>query len=150
MIFRKAKISDIEKIAGLINYYAEREVMLHRTIPSMYQRVRDYTVIEENQTIIAVGSLHVLWSDLAEICSLAVRPESVKSGLGSSLVENLIREGADLGVKNVFALTYQPGFFEKCGFVRIEKENLPQKVWTECINCPKFPHCDEIALSRNV
>ena len=150
MIYRKAKISDIEKIAALINYYADREIMLRRAIPSMYQRVRDYTVIEENQTIIAVGSLHILWNDLAEICSLAVRPESIKSGLGSSLVDNLIQESADLGIKNVFALTYQPVFFEKCGFIRIEKDNLPQKVWTECINCPKFPHCDEIALIRNV
>ena len=148
MVFRKARISDIEKIAALINFYAEKGVMLHRTIPSMYQRVREYTLIEVDGLIIAVGSLHILWSDLAEICSLAVHHEYKMSGLGSSLVEKLVQESRELEINNVFALTYQPAFFEKCGFVRIEKENLPQKVWTECINCTKFPNCDEIALIK--
>jgi len=150
MLFRKAKMSDIEKIAALINFYAEKGAMLPRTIPYMYQRVREYTVIEDNGAIIAVGSLHILWSDLAEICSLAVRPENISNGLGLSLVERLLQEGRELEIKNIFTLTYQPIFFEKCGFARIEKENLPQKVWTECINCPKFPNCDEIALIRKI
>ena len=150
MLFRKAKMSDIEKIAALINYYAEKGAMLPRTIPFMYQRLREYTLIEDNGTIIAVGSLHILWSDLAEICSLAVRPENVCNGLGSSLVERLIQESRELEIKNIFTLTYQPVFFEKCGFTRIDKENLPQKVWTECINCPKFPNCDEIALIKRI
>ncbi len=149
MLFRKAKMSDIETIAALINYYAERGAMLPRTIPSMYQRIREYTLIEDNGAIIAVGGLHILWNDLAEICSLAVQPENIKTGLGSSLVEKLMQEGRELGIQNIFALTYQPLFFEKCGFTRIEKEKLPQKVWTECINCPKFPNCDEIALIKN-
>lgn len=150
MLFRKAKMSDINNIAALINFYAEKGAMLPRTIPSMYQRIRDFTIIEENSTIIAVGSLHILWNDLAEICSLAVRPESVKCGLGSSLVQKMIQESKELEIKNVFTLTYQPVFFEKCGFKRVNKESLPQKVWTECINCPKFPNCDEIALIRSV
>lgn len=150
MLFRKAKMSDIENIAALINFYAERGAMLPRTIPSMYQRIREYTLIEENGIIIAVGSLHILWNDLAEICSLAVHPENVNSGLGSSLVKRLIQEGKELEIKNIFTLTYQPLFFEKCGFTRLEKEELPQKVWTECINCPKFPNCDEIALIKSI
>jgi amino-acid N-acetyltransferase len=150
MIFRKAKISDVETIASLINSYADKGIMLPRAIPSMYQRIREYTLIEDNGVIIAVGSLHILWSDLAEICSLAVRPENVKNRLGFSLVERLIQESLGLEINNIFALTYQPAFFEKCGFTRIEKENLPQKVWTECINCPKFPNCDEIALIKKI
>jgi len=137
-------------MASLINSYAETGVMLPRAIPSMYQRIREYTVIEENETIVAVGSLRILWSDLAEICSLAVRPENTKRGLGFSLVDKLILESRELEINNIFALTYQPIFFEKCGFTRIEKENLPQKVWTECINCPKFPNCDEIALIKKI
>lgn len=150
MLFRKAKMSDIKNIAALINFYAEKGAMLPRTIPSMYQRIRDFTIIEESSTIIAVGSLHILWNDLAEICSLAVRPESVNCGLGSSLVKKMIQESKELEIKNVFTLTYQPLFFEKCGFKRVNKESLPQKVWTECINCSKFPNCDEIALIRSV
>ncbi|NLX91174.1 MAG: N-acetyltransferase [Firmicutes bacterium] len=150
MLFRKARMSDTKDIAALINFYAEKGVMLPRTLPSIYQRIRDFTLIEENNTIIAVGSLRILWNDLAEICSLAVRPESVNRGLGSSLVKKMIQESRELEIKNIFTLTYQPVFFEKCGFKRISKESLPQKVWTECVNCPKFPNCDEIALIKNI
>ncbi len=150
MIFRKARISDAEKMAVLINQYAEKGLMLHRTISFLYQKIRDYTVIERNGKIIGVGGLHVLWKDLAEICSVAIQPESLKNGLGFKLVETLLDESRVLEIERVFVLTYQPLFFEKCGFKRIEKESLPQKVWTECINCPKFPNCDEIALLKRL
>ena len=148
MLFRKARMSDVDSIAALINSYAEQGLMLHRTVPSLYQRIRDYTVIEKEGLVIGVGGLHVLWKDLAEICSVAIHPLHVNNGLGLSLVEILLQESKELGIEKVFALTYQPGFFEKCGFVRIDKENLPQKVWMECVNCPKFPNCDEIALIK--
>lgn len=148
MHFRKAKMSDVENMAALINSYADKGLMLHRTLSSMYQRIRDYTVVEHEGTIIGVGGLHVLWKDLAEICSLAVHPNYVNNGIGLALVDRLIHESKELEIEKVFTLTYQPGFFEKCGFKRIPKEDLPQKVWTECINCPKFPNCDEIALIK--
>lgn len=150
MKFRKARMSDVESMALLINSYAGQGLMLHRTIPSLYQKIRDYTVVEENGKILGVGALRILWKDLAEICSLAILPQRAGSGLGRSLVEALIKECRELGVEKVFTLTYQPDFFEKCGFNLIDKEELPQKVWTECINCPKFPNCDEIALIRKV
>ena len=140
----------MEKIAALINFYADKGAMLPRTIPFIYQKIREYTVIEDNGSLIAVGSLHILWNDLAEICSLAVRQENTNKGMGSSLVKRLIQEARELEIKKIFTLTYQPVFFEKCGFHRINKDNLPQKVWTECINCPKFPNCDEIALIRTI
>ncbi len=149
MKFRKAKMSDIEIMAKLINHYADKGLMLHRTIPSMYQRIREYTVVEqEDKTLVGVGGLHVLWKDLAEVCSLAIHPNHVKNGLGAALVDKLIEECTCLGIEKIFTLTYQPEFFERCGFARINKEELPQKVWTECINCPKFPNCDEIALIK--
>ena len=148
MFFRKARMPDVDSIAALINSYAEQGLMLHRTVPSLYQRIRDYTVIEKEGLVIGVGGLHVLWKDLAEICSVAIHPLHVNNGLGLSLVEILLQESKELGIEKVFTLTYQPGFFEKCGFVRIDKENLPQKVWMECVNCPKFPNCDEIALIK--
>ncbi len=150
MKFRKARMSDVEKMAALINSYANQGLMLHRTIPSMYQKIREYTVVEREGTIVGVGGLHVMWKDLAEICSLAVHPEHIKNGLGLALVDWLIVEGRQLGIEKIFTLTYQPTFFERCGFTRIDKEQLPQKVWTECINCPKFPNCDEIALIREL
>ncbi len=150
MKFRKARMSDVEKMAVLINGYADQGLMLHRTIPSMYQKIREYSVVEKEGTILGVGGLHVMWKDLAEICSLAVHPDHIKNGLGLALVDWLITEGQELGIEKIFTLTYQPGFFERCGFTRIDKEQLPQKVWTECINCPKFPNCDEIALIREL
>ncbi len=150
MKFRKARMSDVEKMAALINSYANQGLMLHRTIPSMYQKIREYSVVEKEGTIVGVGGLHVMWKDLAEICSLAVHPEHIKNGLGLALVDWLIVEGQQLGIEKIFTLTYQPTFFERCGFTRIDKEQLPQKVWTECINCPKFPNCDEIALIREL
>ena len=150
MKFRKANMSDIETMASLINYYADKGLMLHRTIPSMYQRIREYTVVEHEGTLVGVGGLHVLWKDLAEVCSLAIHPTYVKNGIGIALVAQLIEDCKSLGIEKVFTLTYQPEFFEKCGFTRINKEELPQKVWTECINCPKFPNCDEIALIKKL
>lgn len=150
MIFRKARMPDVEKMALLINSYADQGLMLHRTIPSLYQKIRDYTVIEEDGNILGVGGLRILWKDLAEICSLAINPPKAGIGLGKSLVEALVKECQELAVEKVFTLTYQPEFFKRCGFNLIDKEELPQKVWTECINCPKFPNCDEIALIRKV
>lgn len=150
MIFRKARMSDVETMALLINTYADQGLMLRRNVPSLYQRLRDYTVVEEGGGIIAVGGLHILWVDLAEICSLAVDSRYIRGGVGMSLVDHLLGESRELEIEKVFTLTYQPGFFERCGFSRIEKEELPQKVWTECINCPKFPNCDEIALIKTL
>lgn len=147
-LYRKAKMSDTQAMASMINHYANMGLMLPRTLPVLYQRLRDYTVIEQKGEIIGVGGLHILWHDLAEICSLAIHPDKVDKGLGVGLVEHLIVECRKMEIDKIFTLTYQPVFFEKCGFSRIEKEQLPQKVWTECINCPKFPNCDEIALLR--
>ncbi len=150
MLFRNAKMSDVESIASLINDYADQNLMLPRTIPFIYQRIREYMVIEKEGIIIGVGALHVLWKDLAEICSLAIHPNHVGHGLGQSLVEKLTLECRELGIERLFTLTYQPDFFKKCGFTQIEKEKLPQKVWTECINCPLFPNCNEVALIKDL
>lgn len=149
-IYRKATMNDTEAMSSMIKFYADQGLMLPRTLPSLYQRIREYTIVEEKGDIIAVGGLHILWHDLAEICSLAVTPEKVNHGIGTGLVEHLIVECRKLEIGKIFTLTYQPVFFEKCGFNRIDKEQLPQKVWTECINCPQFPNCDEIALIRPV
>ena len=150
IIFRNARMTDVEKMASLINGYADQNLMLPRTIPFMYQRIREYTIIEKDGKIIGVGALHVLWKDLAEICSLAIHPDHVGVGLGRDLVDRLTLECRELKIEKIFTLTYQPDFFKKCGFIEIEKEKLPQKVWTECINCPLFPNCNEVALIKEL
>jgi len=146
MEFVKAKITDVEPIHALITYYAEKGLMLARPRAMLYEHLREFTVAKEQGKVIAAGSLHIIWEDLAEIRALAVAPEYANQGLGRRLVEMFIEEARELGIPRIFALTYQQSFFEKCGFHVVEKESLPQKVWKECVNCPKFPNCEEIAM----
>ncbi|MHB1126635.1 MAG: N-acetyltransferase [Bacillota bacterium] len=150
MNFRKAGMKDVEEIYLLVKHYADKELMLYRSRPQIQETLRDYTVAEKDGTIIATGALHILWGDLGEIRSLAVAPQAERQGLGRMIVDILLDEARNLGISRVMALTYQQGFFEKCGFQVVEKETLPQKVWRECIDCPKFPHCDEVAVLRSI
>jgi amino-acid N-acetyltransferase len=150
MNIRKAKMADVPKIQSLINSYADQGLMLPRPLNMIYEGLRDFIVAENQGEIVATGALHVVWQDLAEVRSMAVAPTAAGKGFGRKLVETLLDEARALGVTKVFALTYQPGFFTKCGFFIVSKEALPHKVWKECINCPKFPNCDEIAMEREV
>lgn len=146
MLYRKARIGDVENIHALITHYAKEGLMLARSRAMLYEFIRDFTVAEDKGIVIAVGALHILWEDLAEIRALAVVPEYTKKGIGRGLVQTFVKESWDLGIPKVFSLTYQDGFFAKCGFAVVSKETLPHKVWKECIECPKFPNCDESAV----
>jgi len=146
MQIRKARLSDVEAIHNLISYYAERNLMLARPRAVLYEAVREFTVAEENGRLVGAGSLHIIWEDLGEIRALAVDPSYTGQGIGRILVNAFLKEAKELELPRVFALTYQEGFFTRCGFRVIPKEELPQKVWKECINCPKFPKCEEVAV----
>jgi len=150
MIYRKAKMTDAETIHSLINNYANMGLMLARSRSCVYEGLREYTVAENQGLIVGVGGLHILWEDLAEVRALAIAPGYVKQGIGRQIVKLLEQEARDLELPRLFALTYQPEFFKKCGFQEVENTNLPQKVWKECINCAKFPHCDEQAVIKNL
>lgn len=141
---------DIEGVHQLINYYADRGLMLARSRSLLYEGVREITVAEEKGRLLGTGMLHVIWEDLAEIRALAVQPDMQNIGIGRKLVEAFMAEARDLKIPRIFALTYQPGFFARCGFRAVPKESLSQKVWKECINCPKFPNCDEEAVVINL
>ncbi len=142
----KACIKDVSQIHQLINYFADRNEMLARSLSEIYENIRDYFVIREGDRVIACVALHVIWEDLAEIKSLAVAESGQRQGIGSQLVKACLNEAKELGLNTVFCLTYKPAFFERTGFAQIDKVELPQKVWTECFRCPKFPNCDEVAL----
>ena len=142
----KARINDVTQMHKLINYFADRDEMLARSLSEIYENIRDYFVVREGERVIACAALHVSWSDLAEIKSLAVAEDSQEQGIGAQLVEACLREARELGIITAFCLTYKPGFFEQCGFSQVEKTELPHKVWGECYRCPKFPNCDEVAL----
>jgi len=148
MIYRKAKMSDVESIHSLINNYAKEGLMLARSRSCLYEGLREYTVVENDGTIVGVGGLHILWHDLAEVRALAIAPEYARMGIGRQILALLEQEARELELPRLFALTYQPKFFTKCGFQKVEHKNLPQKVWKECINCPKFPECDEQAVLK--
>jgi len=150
MNIRKARLSDAEAIHELVNKYAEKGLMLSRPRSMIYECIRDFVVVEHEGEIVGAGGLHILWEDLAEVRALAVKDSMARQGIGRMIVNYCLAEAKELGIPRVFTLTYQPEFFAKLGFQVVNKENMPQKVWRECINCPKFPNCDEICMERLV
>ena len=148
MHLRKATFGDVEAIHKLVNDYAQQGVMLPRSRNSIYETLRDVILAEEEGRLVGVGSLHLSWDALAEVRALAIAPDFQRRGIGRQIVEALLVEGRALWVKTFFTLTYQPEFFGTLGFSEVTKEELPQKVWKECINCPKFPNCDEVAMVK--
>jgi len=131
---------------ALVNQFADSGQMLPRTLNELYEHLRDFHVCEEGGALVGVCALHVSWDGLAEIRSLAVKRERMKQGIGSSLVRNCLAEAVQLQIERVFVLTYQNAFFRKLGFADVDKKELPHKIWTDCLNCVKFPNCDESAL----
>jgi amino-acid N-acetyltransferase len=147
---RKAIISDAKIIHKFINTFARKEIVLPRPLNDIYEHIRDFFIVENNGDIIGACSLHILWEDLAEVRSLVVSEHSQKQGIGKLLVKRCIREARKLGIAKVFALTYTPDFFLKMGFAEIDKTELPQKIWGDCMRCPKFPECDEFAVIKQL
>ena len=149
-MIRRARIADVAEIQKLVNSFAEKNAMLPRALSTIYENIRDFFVVEEGDNIAGCCALHVTWSDLAEVKSLAVDESAHGKGYGKMLVEICLQDGRSLGIPRVFALTYIPEFFEKLGFKRIDKALLPHKIWSECINCPKFPDCGEEAVTLDL
>lgn len=150
MKIRKANINDVEAIHELIYHYAQEGLMLARSRSSLYESIRDFTVAEIDGEIVGTGALHILWKDLTEIRALAVRPDLGNQGIGRALVGFLLEEAKELAFNKVFTLTYQAAFFGKLGFEEVSKEKMPHKVWKECMDCPKFPNCDELCMEIHI
>jgi amino-acid N-acetyltransferase len=148
-MIRKAKLKDAAQIHKLINFFARKDLMMPRSLNEIYENIRDFWVCEDRGRIIGCCALHVVgWSDMAEVKSLAVEASKQKGHIGSRLLAACLKEAKTLGIKKIFALTYAPGFFARFKFSEIDKAALPQKIWAECCNCPKFPDCEEIAVIR--
>ena len=153
MLIRKAVIRDIKPIHELLGYYGDRGLLLPRSLSELYDHLRDFVVVEENRqesAILGVCALGICWENMAEIKSLAVAEDQQGKKLGLQLVETCLKEASSLGLKKVFTLTYITGFFSKLGFKEVEKSVLPHKVWADCLKCPKFPDCDEVAMLINL
>jgi len=149
-MIRKARINDAAAIQKLLIEHASHGLMLSRSLAEIYQAIRSFYVIEKEGEILGIVSLQIWWLDLAEVRSLVVSEKLKGQGCGRQLVQLCLDEARELGLKRVFALTYQEEFFARLGFSVIEKNELPQKIWGDCMQCPKFPDCDEIAMAIEV
>ena len=132
----------------MINAFAKQDIMLARSLNELYENIRDFWVKEEKGKVTGCAALHISWDDLAEIKSVAVLRRRQGKGVGRELTEACLDEAVRLGIKKVFMLTYKPEYFKKFGFKRVSHASLPHKIWAECINCPKFPNCQEVALQK--
>ncbi|MEE9420265.1 MAG: N-acetyltransferase [Desulfatiglandaceae bacterium] len=149
MSIKKAVIGDVKAIHKILNYYADKGLLLPRSLSELYDHLRDFFVLEigyQTNSIQGVSALGICWEGLAEIKSLAVTAAHQGKGLGSQLVEACLDEARNLGLESVFTLTYIPEFFTRLGFREVEKSVLPHKIWADCLKCSKFPDCDEKAL----
>jgi len=148
-MLRKAKISDIKEIHKTINESAQQGEMLPRSLMKLYSDVRDFFVYLDGDhgPIVGVCAIHIFWENLAEVRSLYVRPDCRRRGIARELVEACMSEAVTLDLFKIFALTYQKEFFKSVGFHETAKETLPEKIWSDCFKCPKYPdYCDETAM----
>lgn len=146
IVLRRPTVQDVPKIADLINGYANLGQMLPRSHHKLYQFLRDFIGAWDSDHLVGCGALALIWEGLGEIRSLAVLPEYRNQGIGRQIVRFLLEDARQMGLVRVFALTYQQGFFERMGFRQVARDSLPHKIWGDCLDCPKFPNCDEIAM----
>jgi amino-acid N-acetyltransferase len=150
VLVRKAKIRDVKEIHSLILPFASEGRLLPRSLSELYARVRDFFVAEDDGRVIGCAALKIIWDDLSEIASLAVKSEYQRKGIGRQLVEACLEEAKSLGLPRTFVLTYETAFFERLGFKVVDKSIFPQKIWVDCLKCPKFPNCDEVAMVKEM
>ena len=150
MNIRAARVGDVPAIHELIRTFADRKLMIRRSLGELYESIREFLVAtDEGGKVVGCVALHVFWEDLAELKCLAVSSAVQGRGVGRALIEACWGEARGLEIKTVFTLTYVPEFFEKGGYRRIDKADLPHKIWNECVRCPLFPSCNEVALIRS-
>ena len=164
IVIQKAQIRDVEEIIELVNTFAASNLMLPRGPQYLYENIRDFVIacdrnvpvysLTENREvlyrIVACGSLHVLWQDIAEIRALAIHADYQNLRLGSKLVETMKQEARQLGIRQLFTFTLTEDFFKTLGFKKINRKNLPPKVWGECSRCPKYFQCDEVGMVQEL
>ena len=144
-MIRRPRVQDVPRMVEIINARAARGEILPRSQNHVYQNIRDFLVVEHEGAVVACGAMHVLWRDLGEIRALAAAPEAPE-GCEEAIVRALLEEGRRLGLARIFAFTYFPDFYMSLGFVQAPRESLPRVAWRECIDCIKFPACDETTV----
>ncbi|MEW5725368.1 MAG: N-acetyltransferase [Thermodesulfobacteriota bacterium] len=150
---RKARVADVPLIYELLNHYANRDLMLPRSLSELYDVIRAFNVafpVGKADTLAGACALHVCWADLGEVRSLSVAQQYQGYDLGRLLLEAVEKDARDLGLHRMFVLTYIPEYFKKFGYTDIDKAELPHKIWADCLKCVKFPECGEVALEKKL
>jgi amino-acid N-acetyltransferase len=148
IVVRNATMQDIPALLALINGYAAKGIMLARTEFELSEAMRDFMVACDGDGLVGCGALHFYSPSMGEIRSLAVAASHKTHGIGRLMIDALVSEAKHYGLDAVFAFTYVPGFFGKLHFHEVERGELPLKAWKDCLRCPKFQSCDEIAVVR--
>jgi amino-acid N-acetyltransferase len=150
LTIRPARVGDVPGIYEQILVFADQKLMIRRSMAELYESIREFLVaVDDENQVVGCVAVHVFWEDLAEIRCLAVAPQVQGRGVGRQLVEACLEAARELEIKSIFALTNAVGFFERCGYQRVDKSELPQRIWSECVRCPSFPNCLETALIRS-
>ncbi len=151
VIVRRAKIGDVRDMHKLLSFFAEKRELLPRAISELYENLQQFHVADDRGRVVGCCSLAVQWDNLAEVKALAVDSDYQGRGIGQKLLDACLKDAKALNITRVFALTMKDGFFTKRGFSRVTKNDLPHKVWTECVRCPYFPEtCVEIAMVKDL
>jgi amino-acid N-acetyltransferase len=146
---RPARVSDVPAIYELIRVFADQKLMIRRSMTELYESIREYLVaVDDENRVAGCVALHVFWADLAEIRGLAVSEHVQNSGVGRQLVDACWESARELDITSVFALTQAAGFFQRCGYHAVDRAELPSRIWNECVRCPAFPECKELAFIR--
>ncbi len=143
---RAAAIADVPTIHHLLEIYATKGNLLPRTMSELYRHLRDFFVIEIDGKVVAIGALEIFTEDLGEVRSLVVDEGHERQGLGRLMVQRIVAEARNIGLRRVMALTYVPEFFHRLGFKTVSMGSLPEKVWSVCVKCYKYNNCDEVAV----
>jgi amino-acid N-acetyltransferase len=143
---RPAKHADIDTIVRMIAHYAAQGLMLPRSHSALAEALSNYLVADHDGDVVGCGGLEQYSASTAEIFGLATAPNQSARGAGSAIVRALIAKARDERISHLFALTLAPAFFQKMGFRTVQHRDLPMKVWKDCIACPKYGNCDEIAM----
>mgnify|MGYP006280234913 CR=1 FL=1 len=150
-VVRKPRLTEVVAVRKLIDSAADRGEVLPRTLPELYENARDfYVYIDAAGEVGGCVALHIDMVDLAEVRSLVVRKDLRGRGVGQRLVDAVAKEAGQLDIARVYAFTRMTGFFQRAGFQEVAKDTLPYKVFKDCMRCPLFPDCDEIAVVREI
>ena len=143
---RRALVNDAQAVCNLIAMYSGDGTLLPRTYGEICENIRDFVVAEHRKKIIGCGALHIYGPHLGEVRSIAVHPKAKGLGAGRKIVEILLAEAEKHEIDRVCLFTRIPDFFARLGFSVSQREELPDKIFKDCLACPRLHCCDEVAM----